>query len=319
MPGREVSAARLTHHGIVPLFDQGDEDGVPYAVYEYLPGGSLERRLAAAPLSEAEAGRVAADVTAALAYAHEQGVTHGSIGAASVMLSADGDAKLAGFAGTGTPADDKRALAALLETLGAIATPASDADATAILTPNPKAGRRPLVLAALAALALLGAGVGAALLATSGESHAGRCHNEVHVRRDLDRVDGGARRSAAAVDDCGGDDEGRRRPHRRPRRPRRRRPRRCRRQSLPRRRSRRRPSRRQMEPPPSDPTEPPPTTEPPPRTRRRHQRRRPRPLRPMPKVGIEPTLPGGNRILRSRATTPLSSLLGRSGRPNQSG
>ena len=170
MPGRDVSAARLTHHGIVPLFDQGEEDGVPYAVYEYLAGGSLERRLAAAPLSEAEAGRVAADVTAALAYAHEQGVTHGSIGPASVMLSADGDAKLAGFAGTGTPADDERALAALLETLGAIATPASDAEATAILTPEPKAGRRPFVLAALAALALLGAGVGAALLATSGES-----------------------------------------------------------------------------------------------------------------------------------------------------
>ena len=44
VPGRDVSAARLTHHGIVPLFDQGEEDGVPYAVYEYLAGGSLERR-----------------------------------------------------------------------------------------------------------------------------------------------------------------------------------------------------------------------------------------------------------------------------------
>ena len=174
MPGRDVAAARLTHHGIVPLFDQGEEEGIPYAVYEYLAGGSLERRLATAPLSEVEADRVAAAVTAALAYAHEQGVTHGSIGPASVMLSADGDAKLAGFAGTGTTEEDDRALAVLLATLGATATAtaASDADATAILPPAPKpsAGRRPLVLAGLGTLALLAAGVGAALLATSGES-----------------------------------------------------------------------------------------------------------------------------------------------------
>ena len=173
MPGRDVSAARLTHHGIVPLFDQGEEDGVPYAVYEYLAGGSLERRLAAAPLSEAEAGRVAAEVTAALTYAHEQGVTHGSIGPASVMLSADGDAKLAGFTGTGTPADDERALAALLQTLGTsaavAAVAAGEAGVTAIMSPSRPGGRRPLVLA-LTALALVGAGIGAAFLAASGES-----------------------------------------------------------------------------------------------------------------------------------------------------
>ena len=57
MPGRDASAAGLTHHAIVPLFDQGEEDGVPYAVYEYLAGGSLERRIAVAPLGDAEAGR----------------------------------------------------------------------------------------------------------------------------------------------------------------------------------------------------------------------------------------------------------------------
>jgi eukaryotic-like serine/threonine-protein kinase len=170
MPGRDVSAARLTHQGIVPLFDQGEEGGVPYAVYEFLAGGSLERRLAAGPLSGTEVDRVAAAVTAALAYAHEQGVTHGSIGPASVMLSADGDAKLTGFTGTGTPSEDDRALAALLETLGASAAAAPDeADVTAVLPPGPRPGRRRIVLA-LAALALVSAGIGAALLATSGES-----------------------------------------------------------------------------------------------------------------------------------------------------
>src|SRR5829696_9910908 len=91
MPARDVAAARLTHPSIVPLFDQGEEDGVPYAVYEYLAGGSLGDRLTVAPLTEAEADRLAADVGSALEYAHGQGVTHGAIGSESVILSADGD------------------------------------------------------------------------------------------------------------------------------------------------------------------------------------------------------------------------------------
>ena len=55
VPARDVAVARLTHPGIVQVFDQGVEDGEPYAVFEYLPGGSLEQRLAAGSLTEAEA------------------------------------------------------------------------------------------------------------------------------------------------------------------------------------------------------------------------------------------------------------------------
>ena len=155
---------------IVQVFDQGEEDGEPYAVYEYLSGGSLEQRLEAGSLGEAEAESVAADVSAALAYAHAQGVTHGSLGPASVLLGADGRAKVAGFAGDATPEDDVRALGALLQTLGASAV--ADADVTAVLKPAASRGRRPLALIALAALVLLAAGVGAAFIATSSESKA---------------------------------------------------------------------------------------------------------------------------------------------------
>ncbi len=77
VPARDVAVARLTHPGIVQVFDQGDEDGEPYAVFEYLPGGSLEQRLEAGPLTAGEAEQVEADVSAALAYAHAEGVTHG--------------------------------------------------------------------------------------------------------------------------------------------------------------------------------------------------------------------------------------------------
>ena len=50
MPAREdVGVARLTHPSIVQVFDQGEENGESYAVLEYVPGGSLERRLEAGP------------------------------------------------------------------------------------------------------------------------------------------------------------------------------------------------------------------------------------------------------------------------------
>ena len=154
------------------MFDQGEENGEPYAVFEYLPGGSLEQRLEAGPLSDADAQRIAADVSAALAYAHAEGVTHGSLGPETILLDGEGQAKVAGFAGDATPEEDEQALAALLQILGASAAVAAGDDVTAVLRPAPAASsrRRPVALAALAALVLLGAGVGAALVATSGDS-----------------------------------------------------------------------------------------------------------------------------------------------------
>jgi serine/threonine protein kinase len=57
------AAAALAHPNIVQLFDYGDAEGRPYMVFEYLPGGSLEERLAAGRrLSDGETARVAAEI-----------------------------------------------------------------------------------------------------------------------------------------------------------------------------------------------------------------------------------------------------------------
>jgi serine/threonine protein kinase len=166
-------ATTLAHPNIVRVFDQGEEDGEPYAVLEYLPGGSLEQRLVAGPLTDVEANSVAADVGTALAYAHAQGITHGSLGPASVLFDAEGRAKLTGFTGAGTTADDTRALAALLELVGADAIAVPAAEVTEVMraqAPPAATSRRRLALAAVGVLVLLAAGVAAALIATSGGS-----------------------------------------------------------------------------------------------------------------------------------------------------
>jgi len=182
VPAGEIVIARLVHPAIVQIFDQGEENGEPYAVYEYAGGGSLAERLEAGSLGQAEAQRIGADVTAALAYAHAQGVTHGALGPATILLDAEGGGKVIGFAGVATPEDDERALAAVLELLGANAIADDTADDTAVLQPVPAASRRrPVALIALAALVLLVAGVGAALLATSGESTPDRGTGSISV------------------------------------------------------------------------------------------------------------------------------------------
>lgn len=163
-PAGETASAVLSHPSIARVFDQGEDDGERYTVLEFLPGGTLEARLP--ELGESEAQAVAADVAAALEYAHAQGVVHGSLSLRNVLLDGEGRAKVAGFGGSGTPEEDRRALESILASLAQVA-PAAAEDQTAVIAPPPRtAGRRTGVLVAAAAITLLVAGVSAAFLAT---------------------------------------------------------------------------------------------------------------------------------------------------------
>ena len=182
----DVAAATLAHPNIARIFDQGEADGERFVVLEHLPGGSLAER----GLLTEESAR---DVAAALAYAHGQGVGHGSLSAETIRFDEEGRAKVVDFGATGGPEDDVRAFGALLAEAGleaaaaaalagdlagaaaalrpAAPTPVPDPEpATQILPPAAPARRRSPVLALVVLAALLAAGIGAALLATAGDS-----------------------------------------------------------------------------------------------------------------------------------------------------
>src|SRR2546421_8795989 len=92
------AAASLAHPNIVQLFEYGDVEGRPYMVLEYLPGGSLEDRLAERrPLPDAETERIARDVAAGLAHAHARGLVHRDLKPANVLFDEEGRAKIADF------------------------------------------------------------------------------------------------------------------------------------------------------------------------------------------------------------------------------
>ncbi|WP_437307307.1 nSTAND1 domain-containing NTPase [Sorangium sp. So ce388] len=84
--------ARLHHPGIVRPLDAGQTDeGQLYAVFERVPGQSLAELLSAqGPLEPPEARHLMRQVLDALAYAHRQGVVHGDLRPAHVMVVPSG-------------------------------------------------------------------------------------------------------------------------------------------------------------------------------------------------------------------------------------
>jgi serine/threonine-protein kinase len=96
---REAEAAgRLRHPNIVALHDAQPASGL--FVFELLAGGTLADRLAGSgPLAPAAARRLALDILAALAAAHEHGIVHRDVKPGNLLFDAAGNAKLGDFGG----------------------------------------------------------------------------------------------------------------------------------------------------------------------------------------------------------------------------
>ena len=91
------AAAGLSHPNIAQVYDYGEsDDGMPYIVMELIRGQTLQERQAGGPLAPAYAMRVGAEVAAALAAAHADGLAHRDIKPANIMLTPAG-AKVVDF------------------------------------------------------------------------------------------------------------------------------------------------------------------------------------------------------------------------------
>src|SRR5262245_54200540 len=98
---REAEAMRKLGDNphVVPVLDTGEDDGNPFIVMRYMPGGDVQGMLAAAGgrLDVARAVEIAADVTKALEHAHGRGIVHRDLKPANVWIDDDGHARLGDF------------------------------------------------------------------------------------------------------------------------------------------------------------------------------------------------------------------------------
>jgi serine/threonine-protein kinase len=86
---------QLAHPNIVPLHEVLEQG--PALVLEWMPGGTLEERMATDALTPRRAADIAAAILSALGEAHRVGVVHRDLKPANILFDAGGTARLSDF------------------------------------------------------------------------------------------------------------------------------------------------------------------------------------------------------------------------------
>jgi len=93
------AAGKLSHPGIVTIFDIGEEVETPYIVMEYVSGQALSTMMwqGSKKLSLPISLRIIQQTAEALDYAHSQGVVHRDIKPQNILISEEGNPKITDF------------------------------------------------------------------------------------------------------------------------------------------------------------------------------------------------------------------------------
>ncbi len=80
------SVAQLNHPGVVPVYEVGRTDDLPYIITEYVAGVSLSELLRSRRLRFEESAEIIVSVAEALQHAHSRGIIHRDLKPANIML-----------------------------------------------------------------------------------------------------------------------------------------------------------------------------------------------------------------------------------------
>jgi serine/threonine protein kinase, bacterial len=130
---REARAvARLKDPGLVAVYDQGFDGRHPFLVMELVEGGTLRELLhERGPMPPHAVAAVLAPVLSGLAVAHRAGLVHRDVKPENVLISDDGDVKIADFGLVRAVADAKITSASVILGTAAYLSPEQVATGTA--------------------------------------------------------------------------------------------------------------------------------------------------------------------------------------------
>lgn len=94
---REAKAlARLEHPYILKVLDYGEQEGLPFLVMPFIPGGTLKEKMGM-PIPASRAAAVLAPIARALEYAHRQNIIHRDVKPANILIGPSGAPLLSDF------------------------------------------------------------------------------------------------------------------------------------------------------------------------------------------------------------------------------
>jgi alkyl hydroperoxide reductase subunit AhpC len=91
------AAAALNHRNVCTVFAVDDSEGVPIIVMEFLQGRTLSAILQDGALAADQVVGIGRQFALGMAAAHKQGITHGDLKPANVMLTGEGVVKITDF------------------------------------------------------------------------------------------------------------------------------------------------------------------------------------------------------------------------------
>lgn len=92
-----AAAAQLEHSHIVPVYEVGEHEGLPYFSMKYVAGKTLAQKLADGPLPPRDAAALLLPICRAVAYAHEHGIVHRDLKPSNILIDAAGQPHVGDF------------------------------------------------------------------------------------------------------------------------------------------------------------------------------------------------------------------------------
>jgi tetratricopeptide (TPR) repeat protein/tRNA A-37 threonylcarbamoyl transferase component Bud32 len=92
-----AAVAALKHPHIIQIYDKGEHQGQVWFAMEYVPGGTLQDRLARALFSPRQAAELVEVLARAVHVVHGEKIVHRDLKPANILIAADGTPKIADF------------------------------------------------------------------------------------------------------------------------------------------------------------------------------------------------------------------------------